>query len=221
MTLREDIIKYSGETLEEGRFGRGLTIALMIAAIAFGAFKGAPVAKQAYDKYKNASTMSIERKYRDADFSATYEDINGDYKYNCVFFKTWYYGKTLQPTLRMTVLVDKFQETLRKDGEFQALRKAAGEILDQTDVYINTIKKNTSKLEKYLSKDTYLDLDELKTLKIELNFSTDSWAIKDENQEKMQEFAADLAKNIYRDVAAKFGVNQNNIIVTVNHNKKF
>ena len=207
MTLREDIIKYSGETLEEGKLGKVLSVAALVAALAFGAIKGVPAIQQ----YQKASAMSINQKYHYADMAGDYEDINGNYKYTHVNFKTWYNDIKKQPTLRINVYMNYYTDIARSKGDLYTMKAAEAEILDQINVYIKSIKDNSSKIEKFLSKDTYIE--NTKPLKIELNFITDG--VNENEQEKSEELAADIGKNSYKDVASKFGIDSKDVEVLV------
>ena len=207
MTLREDIIKYSGETLEEGKLGKVLSVAALVAALAFGAIKGVP----AIQKYQNASSMSVNQKYHYADMAGGYEDIHGNYKYTHLHFKTWYDHVKGQPTLRISVYMNYYTDLAKSKGDLYTMKAAEAEILDQIDVYIKEVKANSSKIEKFLSKDTYIGDD--KPLKIELAFYTDS--VKEKDKEKAEKLAADIGKNSYKDVASKFGINSKDVEVLV------
>lgn len=224
MTLREDIIRYSGETLEEGKFKNFLIASLVTAAAVAAAIKGVPAGKAAYNQYKYASAQSTGMKYMKADMEANRQFAN--WKRN-ITISTDYYTGQKQPILNIDIkMSDYVRDSLSGKHERLDIADAIkDQIIEQLDGYLNEIKKNSSKLEKYFSKDTYIG--DTKPLKVQLDFkATESELekIDDEKITKYNESAKSefdwlsrvVGMDIAGDIANKLGINREYVDTFIN-----
>ena len=224
MTLREEIINLSGETLEEGKFGKFLTIAALVAAAAIGAVKGIPAAKGAYNQYKYASAQTVSTKYMKADMAANHNLAN--WKRN-IKIDTNYYTGQKQPILNIDIKMSEYVRTsLSGDSERTEIAEdIQNQILKQLDLYLNEIKANSSKLEKYFSKDTYID--DVKPLKVQLDFKATDEELKQIDNEKITKYNESanaefdwlsrvVGMSIRNEIANKLGINREYIDTFIN-----
>ena len=222
-TLREDIIRYSGETLEEGKFKNFLIASLVTAAAVAAAVKGVPAGKAAYEQYKYASAQPTSMKYMKADMNANRQFANwrGD-----VTIYTHYAVGQKQPILDIDIKMPRhIRDSLSgKYERTEIAEEIEDQILEQLDGYLDEIKKNSSKLEKYLSKDTYIG--DVKPLKVQIDFKASDSEIKEIEDAKLSEKEDAKAEfkwlsklvglKISNEVARKLGVNREHVDIFIN-----
>ena len=223
MTLREDIIRYSGETLEEGKFKNFLIASLVTAAAVAAAVKGVPAGKAAYEQYKYASAQPTSMKYMKADMNANRQFANwrGD-----VTIYTHYAVGQKQPILDIDIEMPRHvRDSLSgKYERTEIAKEIQDQILEQLDGYLDEIKKNSSKLEKYLSKDTYIG--DVKPLKVQIDFKASDNEIKkieDANLSEKEDARAEfrwlselVGLKISNEIARKLGVNREHVDIFIN-----
>lgn len=222
-TLREDIIRYSGETLEEGKFKNFLIASLVTAAAIAAAVKGVPAGKAAYEQYKYASAQPTSMKYMKADMNANRQFANwrGD-----VTIYTHYAVGQKQPILDIDIEMPRHvRDSLSgKHERTEIAKEIQDQILEQLDGYLDEIKKNSSKLEKYLSKDTYIG--DVKPLKVQIDFKASDSEIKEIEDAKLSEKEDARAEfewlsklvglKISNEIARKLGVNREHVDIFIN-----
>lgn len=224
MTLREDIIKYSGETLEEGKFKNFLIASLVTAAAVAAAVKGVPAGKAAYDQYKYASAQSTGMKYMKADMEANRQ--LGNWKRNIIISTNYYTGQK-QPILNIDIkMSDYVRDSLSEKYERTDIADMIkDQIIEQLDGYLNEIKRNSSKLEKYLSKDTYIG--DTKPLKVQLDFKATEKELEKIDDEKITKYNESAKSefdwlsrlvgiDIAGDIAGKLGINREYVDTFIN-----
>jgi len=216
MTLREEVLKNSGllteEILEEGKLGRAVAIAAMIAALAFSGFKGAQTVKD----YKIKSSVSASTKYDIADhksstaksllkISTDYSkntklsilnlDVNADYGLGVA-------KKHMDESGKSTVDVNDFHKIIVKDY--------IPTVLSSLDNYVKNLESQNNKLEKTLSKSTYASS---KPIYININITYD----KDYNNfSGTSTFLALLRRDLAEDVASFFNIDERLVDIFVN-----
>ena len=192
MTLREEVIKNAG-VLEEGKFKKFLIASLITAAAVFAAVKGVPAGKAAYNQYKYASEQPVSMKYRKADIAANINIANWR---NGIKVYTDYTVASHQPILNIDIkMADYVKESVEGKKERTGIAKDIQTIiLSQLDAYLDSIKRNSSKLEKYLSKGTYIE--DTKPLKVQLDFKA--------TEEELKEIDAEADKKYNEDAEAEF-----------------
>lgn len=222
-TLREDIIRYSGETLEEGKFKNFLIASLVTAAAIAAAVKGVPAGKAAYEQYKYASAQPTSMKYMKADMNANRQFANwrGD-----VTIYTHYAVGQKQPILDIDIHMPRHirASISGKSERTEIAKEIQDQILEQLDGYLDEIKKNSSKLEKYLSKDTYIG--DVKPLKVQIDFKATDSEIEEIDNAKLSDKESAKAEfrwlselvglKISNEVARKLGVNREHIDIFIN-----
>lgn len=166
MTLREEVIKNAG-VLEEGKFKNFLITTLIAAAAVAAAVKGVPAGKAVYNQYKYASEQSVGTKYQKADIAANIDIANWR---NGIKVYTNYTVASHQPILNIDIkMADYVKESIDGKKERTDIAKDIQTIIiSQLNAYLDSIKRNSSKLEKYLSKGTYIE--DTKPLKVQLDF---------------------------------------------------
>ena len=140
MTLREEVINLSGETLEEGKFKNFLIASLVTAAAVAAAIKGVPAGKAAYEQYKYASAQSTGMKYMKADMEANRQLAN--WKRN-ITISTDYYTGQKQPILNIDIkMPDYVRDSLSGKHERTEIADAIkDQIIEQLNGYLNEIKR--------------------------------------------------------------------------------
>ena len=222
MTLREDIIRYSGETLEEGKFKNFLIASLVAAAAVAAAVKGVPAGKAAYEQYKYASAQPTSMKYMKADMNANRQVANWRGE---VTVYTHYAVGQKQPILDIDIHMPRYVNSVSgKSDRAEIAKEIQDQILEQLDGYLDEIKKNSSKLEKYLSKDTYIG--DVKPLKVQIDFKATDKEIEDAENAKASEKESAKAEfrwlseivglKISNEVARKLGVNREHVDIFIN-----
>lgn len=223
MTLREDIIRYSGETLEEGKFKNFLIASLVAAAAVAAAVKGVPAGKAAYEQYKYASNQPASMKYIKADMNANRQVANWRGE---VTVYTHYAAGQKQPILDIDIHMPRYvkNSVSGKSDRAEIAKEIQDQILEQLDGYLDEIKKNSSKLEKYLSKDTYIG--DVKPLKVQIDFKATDKEIEDAENAKVSEKESAKAEfrwlseivglKISNEVARKLGVNREHVDIFIN-----
>lgn len=223
MTLREDIIKYSGETLEEGKFKNFLIASLVTAAAVAAAIKGVPAGKAVYQQYKYASTQPTSMKYMKADMEANRQLAN--WKRNIYVYTDYRTGQK-QPILNIDISMPEYVRS-SISGESDRLdiaNQIKKQILEQLDGYLAEIKRNSSKLEKYLNKDTYIG--DVKPLRVQLDFKATEKELEKINDEKLSEkeeaksefdwLSRVVGMEITNSIAGKLGINREYVDTFVN-----
>ena len=166
MTLREEVLKNAG-VINEGFIKKTLATLITALAIISAASKGVPMAKSVYNQYQNASSKSVATKYQEADSKANNNISN--WKRNVNIY-TNYAAASHEPILNIDVKMGDYLESLINDKEDKTniVKEIESIILSQLDAYVDSIKSNSSKIEKYLSSDTYIG--ETKPLKVQIDF---------------------------------------------------
>ena len=216
MTLREEVLKDAG-VLEEGKFKNFLIASLITAAAITAAVKGIPAGKAAYNQYKHASALPATMKYVKADMAANRNSANWR---GGVSVYTDYSVGSHQPILNIDVnMRDYVKKSVEKDEDPRNIAKDIQTIiLAQLDSYLESIKSDSSKLEKYLSKGTYIG--ETKPLKIQLDFKLTDRELKEiEAEHAKSEFdwlSRTVGLDIAGEIARKLGVNREYVDIFVN-----
>ena len=217
MTLREEILKYSGilneeEVLEEGKLGKALAIGALIASLAFGGFKGAQTVKD----YKVKSSVSASTKYDIADYKASKSEsllkISTDYSkeskqsiLNLNVYADYGLGvakKHMDESGKSTIDVNDFHKIIVKDY--------IPTVLSSLENYVKILENQNSKLEKTLNKSTYADSKPIR-INIDIIYNKEY-----NNFSGTSTFLALLRRDLAEAVASFFNIDERLVDIFVN-----
>lgn len=217
LTLREEVLKYSGiineeEVLEEGKLGKALAIGAIIASLAFSGFKGAQTVKD----YKIKSSVSASTKYDIADHkSSTAKSL--------LKISTDYSKNTKLSILNLDVNADwglAVAKSTSDDVDMNKYKNIISDyydlvVLDSLDNYVKNLESQNNKLEKTLSKSTYASS---KPIYININITYD----KDYNNFiGTSTFLTMLKRSLTKDISEFFGIDDRLIDVVINGKREF
>ena len=217
MTLREEVLKYSGilneeEVIEEGKLGKALAIGALIASLAFGGFKGAQTIKD----YKVKSSVSASTKYDIADYkSSTAEsllkistDYSKDTKQSILNLNiNANYGLSIAKKISDDVDINKYKNIISKYYD--------STMLDSLNNYVENLENQNSKLEKTLNKSTYANS---KPIRVNVDIMYD----KDYNNFiGTSTFLAILRRSLTKDISEFFDIDDRLIDVVINGKREF
>lgn len=217
LTLREEVLKYSGiineeEVLEEGKLGKALAIGAIIASLAFSGFKGAQTVKD----YKIKSSVSASTKYDIADHkSSTAKSL--------LKISTDYSKNTKLSILNLDVNADwglAVAKSTSDDVDMNKYKNIISDyydlvVLDSLDNYVKNLESQNNKLEKTLSKSTYASA---KPIYVNINIIYD----KDYNNFiGTSTFLTMLKRSLTKDISEFFGIDDRLIDVMINGKREF
>ena len=215
MTLREEVLKNAGllteEILEEGKFGRAVAVALMIAALAFGGVKGAQTVKN----YKAATSVSASTKYDYADYkSSTSQSL--------LKISTDYSRESKQSILNLSVYADYGLRNAEDytSGDLNELHKIIDRdylpvVTSSLKSYVENLEAQNSKLEKVLNKSTYADVKPIR-INIDIVYNKQF-----NNYKETSTFLTLLSYDLKEEVAKFFGIDERLVDVLINGKRAY
>lgn len=221
MTLREEVLKYSGvineEVLEEGKFGKAVALAVMIAALAFGGIKGAQTVKD----YKIKSSISASTKYDMADYKSSASEIR-------LGIDTDYSEASKQSILNLHIYcnyalaeIDYYKENSNNNKKIvdntveKFVKEYSKAVSDSLENYIKNLEAQNSKIEKILNKNTYA---EIKPIKINLDFEYNR---EFNNLAETSDFLFYLQQNLVDIISKTFEIDKRLIDILINGKREF